>query len=78
MVFQYILATTARDNFEATIQSFIILEDILEIIHIVVEHVVMQKFQRYDFKGMISTVKLKNSEKAFLKSESRTTVTFKL
>ena len=46
MEFQYILVTTAKDNFEATIQSYIILEDILEIIHIVVEHVVMQKFQR--------------------------------
>ena len=46
MGFQYILATTAKDNFEATIQSYIILEDILEIIHIVVEHVATQKFQR--------------------------------
>ena len=62
MGFQYILATTAKDNFEATIQSYIILEDILEIIHIVVEHVVMQKFQRYDFKGRVPRLKyLKNS-----------------
>ena len=46
MEFQYILATTAKDNFEVTIQSYIILEDTLEIIHIVVEHVATQKFQR--------------------------------